>query len=482
MRALGDFPERDNLLLLYGSRGMGNLDEAARRVYAARRAAQTMGNGHPQYVELQERLNNDEHSWNAAVLATFDSLHYFHGSRFTVKKLDTSGKDNGEIRVRKALEAPPIRLYADVEAHADMLCSRAEACLFNPDSPVIAVTELRSRLKTVTEMPLLPAGPRGLDELKRQAFRRERWEDLGNGSITREPRPRRASLRWTREYGPDDSGLVRLAVDPVDGGPCPEIHYEEDGAVTEESPCLTSDRLETRALRVEFLVKDPTGKFETGDPQCWRNELRLRVNRRPGTGLAELLLAPARPDIPIRYTLDGSNPRDGLLYEGPLEVGAGEVRIEAFAEHEGLETRESFTLPAERKGGAVSDPMAVLSPDAPARLDAAGGYKSPGVSAAKALDVAEECGVTFREAQLLFGSGEQSVQLKLGRLEIPAGRLKGLAAAILAPGDGGKTLLPDSAGMELRFKTCLAPAARELERFLKNAAIAYQPEELRQDA
>ncbi|HJI24374.1 MAG TPA: hypothetical protein OIL89_05305 [Akkermansia muciniphila] len=126
--------------------------------------------------------------------------------------------------------------------------------------------------------------------------------------------------------------------------------------------------------------------------------------------------------------------------------------------------------------------MAVLSPDAPARLDAAGGYKSPGVSAAKALDVAEECGVTFREAQLLFGSGEQSVQLKLGRLEIPAGRLKGLAAAILAPGDGGKTLLPDSAGMELRFKTCLAPAARELERFLKNAAIAYQPEELRQDA
>lgn len=42
--------------------------------------------------------------------------------------------------------------------------------------------------------------------------------------------------------------------------------------------------------------------------------------------------------------------------------------------------------------------MAVLSPDAPARLDAAGGYKSPGVSAAKALDVAEECGVTFREA------------------------------------------------------------------------------------
>ena len=54
MRALGDFPEKNNLLLLYDSRGMGNLDEAARRVYAARRAAQTMGNGHPQYAELQE--------------------------------------------------------------------------------------------------------------------------------------------------------------------------------------------------------------------------------------------------------------------------------------------------------------------------------------------------------------------------------------------------------------------------------------------
>ena len=72
--------------------------------------------------------------------------------------------------------------------------------------------------------------------------------------------------------------------------------------------------------------------------------------------------------------------------------------------------------------------------------------------------------------------------MKLGGREIPAGGLKGLVAAILARGDGGESLLTDSAGMELRFKTCLAPAARELERFLKNAAIAYQPEELRQDA
>ena len=479
MNALGDFPEKNNLLLLYGSRGMGNLEEAARRVYAARRAAQSMGKQHPQFAELQERLKDYEHGWNAAVLATFDSLHYFHGSRVAAKKLDTSGKDSGEIRVRRALEAPPIRLYTDMETHFDMLCSRAEACLFNPDSPVIAVTELRSRLKTVTEMPLLPAGPQGLDDLKRQAFRRERWEDLGNGSITREPRPRRTSLQWTQEYGPDDSGLVRLAVEPVDGGPWPEIHYAEDGAVTEESPCLTNGRLETRALRVEFLVKDPTGKFETGDVKCWRNELRLRVNRRPGTGQAELLLAPARPDIPIRYTLDGSNPRDGLLYEGPLEVDSGEVRIEAFAEHEGLEVKESFKLPAERDGG--KNGHAALRPDAPARLESSGAYKSPGVSAAAALDKAEEGGIAFREVQLLFGSGEQSAQLKLGRLEIPAGRLKSLAGAILAPEDGGGPLLPDSAGMELRFKTCLAPDGRALERFLKEAAIAYQSEELRQD-
>ncbi len=480
MRALGDFPEKNNLLLLYGTRGMGNLDEATRRVYAARRAAQTMESRHPQYAELQERLKDEEHSWNAAVLATFDSLHYFHGPRFTNKRLDTSGEDSGEIRVRRALEAPPIRLYADVEAHFDMLCSRAESCLFNPDSPVIAVTELRARLRTVTEMPLLPAGPQGLDELKRQAFRRERWEDLGNGSITREPRPRRTSLQWSLEYGPDDSGQVRLAVEPVDGGPCPEIHYAEDGTVTENSPCLTDGRLETRALRVEFLVKDPTGKFETGAPLCWRNELRLRVNRRPGTGLAELLLAPARPDIPIRYTLDGSNPRDGRLYEGPLEVGSGKVMIRAFAEHEGLEANEVFRLSAEREGGKDAPPS--LRPDVPARLESSGGYKNPGVSAAVALDRAEEGGIRFREAQLLFGSGERSAQVKLGRLEITAGRLKSLAAAILAPADGGGSLLPDSAGMELRFKACLAPDGRTLERFLKEAAIAYQPEELRQDA
>ena len=46
--------------------------------------------------------------------------------------------------------------------------------------------------------------------------------------------------------------------------------------MSEASPQLKDQNLTTKALRVNFLVMDPSGQYETGDVVTWSNKLVLR--------------------------------------------------------------------------------------------------------------------------------------------------------------------------------------------------------------
>ena len=65
-----------------------------------------------------------------------------------------------------------------------------------------------------------------------------------------------------------------------------------------------------------------------------------------GKRQVELFVAPRGE---IRYTLDGSEPRDGEAYDVPIAIGDGEVLLRVFATADGLETKEDFRFPARGK-------------------------------------------------------------------------------------------------------------------------------------
>src|SRR5262249_14001218 len=141
-------------------------------------------------------------------------------------------------------------------------------------------------------MPWLP--PRGLEMLRTIACNRGVWEDLGNGYITKRPQKKRTSVQVMAESEPDDAGQVRLRVNPLNAGPVPRIHYAEDAPVSAASPQLKDQTLTTAALRVSFLVCDPSGQYETGDPVAWSNKLILRnkLSDTDGYRQVELFVAP----------------------------------------------------------------------------------------------------------------------------------------------------------------------------------------------
>jgi hypothetical protein len=204
-------------------------------------------------------------------------------------------------------------------------------------------------------MPWLP--PKGLDTLKSIACNRVLWEDLGNGYVTKRPKKKRASVQVIAESDPNDEGKVRLRINPQNAGPAPRIHVSEDGPVSEASPLLDDQIYETVALHVSFLVKDPSGQYETGDSVTWSIKLILR-NRLSESGggkrSVELLVAPMGS---IRYTLDGSEPRDGTLYEGSFKIDDGDVLVRAFASASGLETKADFRFAAKGKKGVQIDDL-----------------------------------------------------------------------------------------------------------------------------
>src|SRR5690606_20573379 len=155
------------------------------------------------------------------------------------------------------------------------------------------------------------------------------WEDLGNSYITKKPKPKTTEVIVTKETDPDDAGNIRLKIDVVNAGNSPRIHYAEDGEVSEQSPVLKENTLVTNALTVQFLVIDPTGKNETGTPTTFKNNLVIRNYFDEVTRTVELFVAPRGT---IKYTLDGSEARNGIEYTAPIQLTKEETTIYVFAE------------------------------------------------------------------------------------------------------------------------------------------------------
>jgi hypothetical protein len=105
--------------------------------------------------------------------------------------------------------------------------------------------------------------------------------------------------------------------------------------------------LKSKAYRVQFLAVDPNGQFDTGDIATWNNKLTIRAKFDAVKRKVELFVVPAAS---LKYTLDGSEARNGTDYAGPIDVGAGAVKLLAFAEGGGLELKEKFEYSSASRG------------------------------------------------------------------------------------------------------------------------------------
>lgn len=464
---------KNNLLVLTGDKSqMASVEKAARHVYAVEKADRELPATHPQRKELDDKRTQYKQDFQSTVLSVFDKVLFPSQQTGTdllrAKALVTtypSGEAyNGERQVVKTLTTDPLKLYTDIKSNFEALKARAESLLFGSQDEVRRA-DLLDKMKQKTQMPWLP--PKGFDALLQEAFQRGLWEDLGNGYVTRNPKPKRTSVLMSSQGDPDDYGQVRLKIETVNAGSAPRVHYASDGAVSEKSQVLKDSCLITSALRVQFLAIDPTGKNQTGDPVTWENKIFLRNKFDEVKRTVELFAAPRGN---IRYTLDGSEPRNGTEYKGPVSIGLGEAKIYVFAEADGLESKTIFTFPkaGSDKVNIVAEKPAIVYSTRSKKLDSSN-------KTWEGLSQAKEKGIEFENVTLTIGSSPRIISLTLGEIKVKAAFVEDELSRL-------QGLLEDSnAPVVMGFKKAHFATGHDLEQFVQKMGIELENGEVIQE-
>jgi hypothetical protein len=466
-----DLVNKNNVLVLTGDKSsIASIEKAARHVYAVKKADNEIPASHPQRKELDEKKAQYEQDFQTTVLSVFDKLlfpGYHHGEDLLRHKaLDSTYPSNepynGERQVVKTLTADPIKLYTQISENFDALRARVESLLFGTQDEA-RKTDILDKMKQKTQMPWIPS--RGFDQLAIEAYQRGVWEDLGNGFLTKKPKPKTTEVIISEDSSPDDSGTVRLKIDVANAGNSPRIHYAEDSEVSENSPVLSENTLSTKALRVQFLAVDPTGKNLTGTPKTWENRLTLRNEFDDCYRTVKLFVAPKGA---IKYTLDGSEARNGMDYSGPVKLGNEETIVYVFAECEGLEAKRNFTFP--EKGSKeipiIREKPAIYSSQKPKRLDSSS-------KTFEGLKIAQEKNIEFEQVSLTLGSSPKTIYLSFGEMKLNADFIKKELQHL-------QTLLNPDAPVIMTFKKAYTQTGFDLEQFARQAGIEIENGEVEQ--
>lgn len=467
--------QKNNLCVLTGDKtAMGSVEKAARHLFAAQKADGRIPRGHAQREDLERKQQTYEHDFTSTVLNLFDKVLFpIHragkGPQLAPKALDMTRDStkpfNGEEQVEKTLVSNPLKLYLDIDKEFDAICDKAQDLLWPENQDEARWSDLADRYSEQAGMPWLP--PKGLDTLKAIACNRGLWEDLGNGYITKKPKKKRTSAQVIPEPELGDEGKVRLRVNPQNAGPAPRIYFAEDAPVSESSPQLKDNPYTTAALHVNFLVCDVSGQYETGDPVTWSNKLVLRnqLVEHGGKRSVELFVAPRGT---IRYTLDGSEPRNGAPYSGPIAISDSEVILRAFAEADGREDKKDFRFPAKGKKGVQVDEVK------PGNLVSRTGRKldSRGKTF-EGLKQAAEKSANFEGIVLTVGQGNQMISVNVGEIAVDAAFIKELLVKVL------EKFAPD-APVAMTFRKAHFASGHDLKDFAGRLGIELQQGDVEQ--
>jgi len=467
--------QKNNLCVLTGDKtAMGSIERAARQFLAAEKADGRIAKGHPQREDLERKQQSYEQDFNSTVLSLFDKVLFPRKPAdkpplLAAKALDMtrdgSKAFNGEEQIEKTLCSNPIKLFLDIERDFDTIRDKAQDLLWPENLDDARWSDVVDRMAEQSGMSWLP--PKGLENLKTLACQRGLWEDLGNGYITKKPKKKKTSVQVIPESEPDDAGSIRLRINPQNAGPAPRIYYEEDGRVSESSPQLKDQVLTTKALRVYFIVVDPSRQNETGDPVQWTHRLVLRnlVSEVKAARKVELIVAPKGT---IRFTLDGSEPRDGVPYEKPFAIGDGEVLLRVFAEADGLEVKEDFRFPAKGKKGIQIDTVK------PGRMLSRTGTKLD--SRARTFDglkLAGEKTVLFENVTITVGTGAQVAQIIVGEIQVGAPFLETLLKTVCEK-------FEPTAPITMTFRKAHFTSGHDLKEFSEKLGIELQTGDVEQ--
>src|SRR6185437_4523117 len=132
--------QKNNLCVLTGDRtAMGNVEKAARHLYAAQKADAHIPKGHPQRDELEHKREGYELEFSSTIFSLFDKVLFpiqraGRQAQLASKALDMTRDATklfiGEEQIEKTLTSNPLKLYLDIEKEFDAIRDKAQDLLW----------------------------------------------------------------------------------------------------------------------------------------------------------------------------------------------------------------------------------------------------------------------------------------------------------------------------------------------------------------
>ena len=331
-----DALRKNRVMFLSGQRNtMDKLLQTAKELKAiqviiSRMDGERVNKNDPQYIKANEKLDKITLNLLQTARETFVTLYY--PSKKDLMKADflmqfTNNEFDGEKQVKDVLLQ---RQKFTEDVTGDTFRKKCEDRLFTQKEMRWVDVKARASINPAWQWHL----PRALDDLKDDMLKKGKWRESG-GYIEKPPFPLEKTDVIIQELHRDDNtGAATLRISPKYGD---NVLYEIDGPATSASLLVEKPKeFKTKDLKLSFLCIDSSEDHETGDPREWTNKITLqyRVYDKEDNKFVELKSA---PNVPIRYTTDGSNPKEhGGIYSGEFVVPDKSTHVLAIAEKKGI--------------------------------------------------------------------------------------------------------------------------------------------------
>lgn len=327
---------KNRMMFLTGQRNsMENLLEVAKQLKAIqsiinRMMEEKVPESDTQYKSAQEIFDKIQLNLLQTSRETFITLYYPIDDELESSEFKMEFKNNNfdaEEQIRNLLIDV---MKFDKETSSDTFRKKFEARIFT--SRQMRWVDLKERVATTTTWSW--HHPKALEELKNICLKKGIWVEDGN-YIDKEP-PASESAVVLREVHTDDlTGEVTLKLIPQNGD---KVYYEINGdATTGSMEVIDLNAFKTTELSLTFLCVDTTGKHPTGSVVPWQKTIKLQYEPYDKNGEQFIELKANSPLVKIKYTTDGSNPKNsGGLYEDAFAVPKGTKYVQAIAIHEEL--------------------------------------------------------------------------------------------------------------------------------------------------
>ncbi|MCH6265088.1 DUF499 domain-containing protein [Neobacillus citreus] len=295
-----------------------------------------------QFQSAQEILHKVELNLLQTSRETFITLYYPTSDSFESSDFKMEFKNNkfdAEEQIRNVLIDV---MKFDKDTSNDIFRRKFESRIFT--SRQMRWIDLKERVATTTSWSW--HHPKALDDLKSECLKKGIWVEEG-GYLDKEPPAPETSVnvRELEHLRDPVTGEVVLKITPQNGD---KVYYEINGDATPGSLEVTDfNTFKTSELSLTFLCVDTTGKHATGTLTRWKSNVQLQYDTFDKNGNNYIELKATSPKVTIKYTTDGSNPKNsGGVYDDVFEVPKGTKFVQAIAVHEDLGIfSEPVTIP-----------------------------------------------------------------------------------------------------------------------------------------